>query len=83
MRSSADASASLADVLTAAGVTDVDVVGLATDHCVAATASDAVSAGFPATVLLDLTAAVALPTTLRAVARLADEGVTLTTSDAG
>ena len=51
--------ASLADVLTAAGVTDVDVVGLATDHCVAATASDARAAGFAATVLLDLTAAVA------------------------
>ena len=51
--------APLADVLTAAGVTDVDVVGLATDHCVAATASDARAAGFGATVLLDLTAAVA------------------------
>jgi nicotinamidase/pyrazinamidase len=74
------AGASLADVLTAAGVTDVDVVGLATDHCVAATASDARSAGFAATVLLDLTAAVAAPTTLRAVARLAQAGVGLTTS---
>ena len=72
--------APLADVLTAAGVTDVDVVGLATDHCVAATASDARAAGFGATVLLDLTAAVAAPTTLRAVARLADAGVGLTTS---
>ncbi|WP_456787521.1 isochorismatase family protein [Cellulomonas sp. P5_C5] len=73
--------ATLADVLGAAGVSDVDVVGLATDHCVAATASDAVAAGFAATVLLDLTAAVALPTTLRAVARLSDQGATLTTSD--
>ena len=62
------------------GVTDVDVVGLATDHCVAATASDARAAGFTATVLLDLTAAVALPTTLRAVARLSEQGVTLRTT---
>ena len=73
--------ASLADVLTAAGVTDVDVVGLATDHCVTATATDARAAGFGATVLLDLTAAVAAPTTLRAVARLAQAGVDLTTSE--
>jgi nicotinamidase/pyrazinamidase len=73
----------LADTLTAAGVTQVDVVGLATDHCVAATASDAHAAGFGATVLLDLTAAVAAPTTLRAVARLAQEGVGLTTSTRG
>lgn len=72
----------LAGVLAAAGVTDVDVVGLATDHCVAATASDARAAGLTATVLLDLTAAVALPTTLRAVARLSQQGVALTTSDA-
>ena len=37
--------ATLADVLTAAGVTEVDIVGLATDHCVAATATDARAAG--------------------------------------
>ncbi len=72
---------SLAQVLSAAGVTDVEVVGLATDHCVTATALDARAAGFDATVLLDLTAAVALPTTLRAVARLAQSGVDLRTAD--
>ena len=71
---------SLAEALSADGVTDVDIVGLATDHCVAATASDARAAGFTATVLLDLTAAVALPTTLRAVARLSEQGVALRTS---
>ena len=48
----------LADFLAARGVTDVDVCGIATDHCVAATARDAVAAGFDTTVLLDLTAAV-------------------------
>lgn len=39
-------------------VTDVDVCGIATDHCVKATARDALEAGFDTTVLVDLTAAV-------------------------
>jgi nicotinamidase/pyrazinamidase len=37
----------------------VDVVGIATDYCVRATALDAARAGFTTTVLLDYTAAVA------------------------
>ena len=74
--------ARLTEVLTDAGVTDVDIVGLATDHCVAATALDARADGFDATVLVDLTAAVALPTTLRAAARLSQAGVSVTTADA-
>ena len=73
-------SASLAAVLAGVGITEVDIVGLATDHCVTATATDALAAGFAATVLLDLTAAVAAPTALRAVAKLAQAGVGLTTS---
>ncbi|MEU3145437.1 MULTISPECIES: isochorismatase family protein [unclassified Streptomyces] len=40
------------------GVTAVDVVGIATDHCVKATALDAAAAGFTTRVLLDLTAGV-------------------------
>jgi nicotinamidase/pyrazinamidase len=50
---------SLADWLTARGVEQVDVCGIATDYCVRATALDAVRSGFATTVLLDLTAAVA------------------------
>lgn len=50
---------SLAGWLRDNGVDAVDVCGLATDYCVRATALDAVAAGFTATVLLDLTAAVA------------------------
>jgi nicotinamidase/pyrazinamidase len=50
----------LADWLRERGVTEVDVVGIATDHCVRATALDAAKAGFATTVLLDLTAGVAL-----------------------
>jgi nicotinamidase/pyrazinamidase len=44
----------LAELLAARGITDVDVVGIATDYCVKATAIDAVTqAGFKARVLLE------------------------------
>ncbi|GGL82126.1 nicotinamidase/pyrazinamidase [Microlunatus endophyticus] len=49
----------LEDFLTRAGVDHVDVVGIATDYCVAATARDAAADGFATTVRLDYTAAVA------------------------
>lgn len=58
-------------------VTRVDVVGLATDHCVRATALDAAIAGFDTTVLLDHCAGVAEPSTVRALAEMADAGITL------
>ncbi|GAB3813788.1 nicotinamidase [Tessaracoccus terricola] len=48
----------LAEFLRSKEVTDVDIVGIATDHCVRATAEDALSEGFDTSVLLDLTAAV-------------------------
>ena len=48
----------LRDWLAERGVTEVDVVGIATDHCVRATALDAAGAGFATTVLLDLCAGV-------------------------
>jgi nicotinamidase/pyrazinamidase len=59
------------------GVEAVDVVGLATDHCVRATALDAVHAGFRTRVLLELTAGVAPETTDSATTELAAAGVTL------
>jgi nicotinamidase/pyrazinamidase len=59
-------------------VSAVDVVGLATDHCVRATALDAVAEGFDTTVLLDLTAAVAPVTKENALSELRTAGVTLT-----
>ncbi|MFC4053344.1 isochorismatase family protein [Actinomadura syzygii] len=67
----------LADWLAARGVDAVDIAGIATDHCVRATAVDAARAGLRTTVLLDLTAGVAKPTVDRALEELADEGVTL------
>jgi nicotinamidase/pyrazinamidase len=49
----------LDELLHAHGVTNLDVVGIATDYCVQATALDAVQHGYWTTMLLDLTAAVA------------------------
>ncbi|MFD2764393.1 isochorismatase family protein [Micromonospora eburnea] len=67
----------LADWLRRHDVDRVDVVGIATDHCVRATAVDAALEGFRTTVLLDLTAAVA-PDTLDVALRSMDGvGVTL------
>lgn len=68
----------LADWLRAHDVSEVDVVGIATDHCVRATALDAVANGFTTRVLLDLTAGVAQSTVDTALTTLAEAGVTLT-----
>jgi nicotinamidase/pyrazinamidase len=67
--------AGLADWLRERDVTQVDVVGIATDHCVRATALDAVAAGFTVRVLLDKTAAVAPDTLAKALTELEDAGV--------
>ncbi|MGH3737806.1 MAG: isochorismatase family protein [Micromonosporaceae bacterium] len=67
----------LADWLRARGVTDVDVVGIATDHCVRATALDAVREGFTTRVLLDHTAGVAADTVSTTLESLREAGVTL------
>jgi nicotinamidase/pyrazinamidase len=75
---SSDDDVSLNDWLREHGVDEVDVVGIATDHCVRATAVDAAHAGFPTKVLLDLTAGVAKETTDRALADLRVTGVELT-----
>jgi nicotinamidase/pyrazinamidase len=73
----------LADWLRQHEVTDVDVVGLATDHCVRATALDAVRESFTARVLLDKTAAVAPETLAKALADFEDSGVATVASVAG
>ncbi|HET9138096.1 nicotinamidase [Actinophytocola sp.] len=70
----------LAEWLRAHDVEAVDVVGIATDHCVRATALDAARAGFATTVLLDLTAGVAQSTVDSALAELRSAGVSLTGS---
>ena len=67
----------LEDWLRANDVDDLDVVGIATDHCVRATAIDAARNGFHTNVLVDLTAGVAPETVKAALAAMTDAGVTL------
>ncbi|GAB3236588.1 nicotinamidase [Glycomyces halotolerans] len=68
---------SLADWLRGRDVDEVEIVGIATDHCVRATALDAAAEGFATTVLLDYTAGVAPASTEKAVEELTDAGVTV------
>lgn len=66
---------SLDDWLREHEIDAVDIVGLATDHCVRATALDAVEAGYDTRVLVDLTAGVAEQSTKRALREMAEAGV--------
>ncbi|NLU83951.1 isochorismatase family protein [Rhodococcus sp. HNM0569] len=77
----AAAGVDLAEWLRTRGVGAVDVVGIATDHCVRATALDAAAEGFATRVLLPLTAGVAEPTTTAALDALRAAGVTLVGRD--
>jgi nicotinamidase/pyrazinamidase len=70
-----DDGTALADWLRQRGVDEVDVVGIATDYCVQATAADAAKAGFSTRVLMDLTAGVAPESTAKAVEDLQTAGV--------
>jgi len=67
----------LAQWLRERDVTEVDVVGIATDYCVKATALDAAREGFATSVITGLTAAVADQTRRLALEELRDSGVTL------
>src|SRR2546421_2969687 len=67
----------LADWLRQHDVSTVDIVGIATDHCVRATALDAAAEGFATTVLLDLTAGVAQSTVDLALNAMRTAGVEL------
>jgi nicotinamidase/pyrazinamidase len=55
----------------------VEIAGIATDHCVRATALDAAKEGFETTVLLDLTAGVAYQSTDAALAAMREAGIQL------
>jgi nicotinamidase/pyrazinamidase len=74
---SGTAGTGLAEWLRERGIEAVDVVGIATDHCVRATALDAVKAGFETRVLLDLTVGVAPESTRSALAQLRAAGAEL------
>jgi len=69
--------ADLGGWLADAGVDAVDVVGIATDYCVRATALDAVRAGLSVRVLTGWVVGVARATSDAALTELADAGVTV------
>lgn len=70
-----DSGEPLADLLAARGVTDVDVVGIATDYCVRASALDAAATGAHVRVLTDLVAGVAPASSAAALEELRAAGV--------
>ena len=67
----------LLDWLRQRGVDEVDLVGIATDHCVRRTAEDAVRAGLTTRVLVGLTAAVSPSSAAAALAEMRTAGVEL------
>lgn len=71
----------LGDFLKEKGVAEVDVCGIATDHCVRATALDALAAGLDVTVLLPLTAAVTPESVPGLVEQWMGEGIWVASED--
>lgn len=67
-------------ILIAAGALSADVVGLATDHCVRATALDAIAHGVRVRVFTDLVAGVAVEPSEAALAELVHAGAELAES---
>jgi nicotinamidase/pyrazinamidase len=67
----------LAEWLRTHAITDVDVCGIATDHCVRATTLDAVREGFRARVLTDLIAGVAEDTSKAALEEMRAAGAAI------
>jgi nicotinamidase/pyrazinamidase len=59
------------------GIDEVDVVGIATEHCVRRTAEDAAQAGLTTRVLVDLTAAVAADSAAAALAEMRTANIEL------
>lgn len=68
------AGVSTTDLLRSAGITEVEVVGIATDYCVLASALDALSEGFAVTVLADMVAGVARESSQEALYTLETSG---------
>ena len=73
----ADDGATVGETLAAHGVTDADVVGIATDHCVRASALDAIAHGVRVRILTDLIAGVGAESSEAALAELAHAGAVL------
>ncbi|MBX3194078.1 MAG: isochorismatase family protein [Schumannella sp.] len=75
-----DAGGTTTEALDELAVTDVDVVGIATDYCVRASALDAIAAGRHVRVLTDLVAGVAPDSSAAALEELAAAGAELVTT---
>ncbi|MBX3116579.1 MAG: isochorismatase family protein [Cryobacterium sp.] len=76
----ADDGSSVADKLQELGIDSVDVVGIATDYCVRASALGAIEHGQEVTVLTDLIAGVAPESSEAALAELAHAGAKIAES---
>ncbi|HWV49284.1 MAG TPA: isochorismatase family protein [Microbacterium sp.] len=72
-----DAGETVAEILTEHGVLTADVVGIATDHCVRATALDAIAHGVHVRILAGLIAGVGADSSTAALAELAHAGAEL------
>lgn len=68
------------DILDANGIRAIDIVGIATDYCVRASALDAIAAGREVRVLTDLVAGVHPDSSATALDEIERAGATLTTS---
>ncbi|MGN8026501.1 isochorismatase family protein [Microbacterium sp. 22242] len=72
----------VAGILTAHGVLTADVVGIATDHCVRASAADAIAHGLRVRIRTDLVAGVGEESSAAALTELAHAGAELADGDA-
>jgi nicotinamidase/pyrazinamidase len=78
----ADDGSTAAELLERHGIIDIDVVGLATDYCVRASALDAIEHGRRVRVFTDLVAGVHRDSSERALAEIAHAGAKLVESGA-
>ncbi len=70
-----DEGQSFAELVSKLGIKEVDVVGIATDHCVRASALDANNEGLAVRVITSLTAGVSQASTEAAIDEMVDAGV--------
>jgi nicotinamidase/pyrazinamidase len=70
-----DTGEKLQELIQRLGITEVDVVGIATDYCVRASALDANNFGLQVRVITSLTAGVSAASTEAAIDELVDAGV--------
>jgi nicotinamidase/pyrazinamidase len=66
---------SFAALLDSKAITEVDVVGIATDHCVLASATDSKKYGLTVRVISSLTAGVSAESTEKAIDQMIDDGI--------